>query len=95
VSGRLVEDFGEDFAAAEHRSSGHGIVIWSELVRRARAAGFDGMADSCVEGEAMHCGTRRRSCGPAVPIGECGIALTPDVTLKEFSRKLKRIGPRR
>jgi acetyltransferase-like isoleucine patch superfamily enzyme len=32
---------------------------------------------------------------PAVPIAQCGVALTPDVTLKEFSRKLKRIGPRR
>ena len=28
---------------------------------------------------------------PAVPIAECGIALTPDVTLKEFSRRLKRL----
>ena len=41
-------------AAAEHRSSGYGIVIWSELVRRARAAGFDGMVNYCVEGEAMN-----------------------------------------
>jgi hypothetical protein len=41
-------------AAAEHRNSGYGIVIWSELVRRARAAGFDGMLNYCVEGEAMN-----------------------------------------
>jgi hypothetical protein len=41
-------------AAAEHRNSGYGIVIWSELVRRARAAGFDGMVNYCVEGEAMN-----------------------------------------
>jgi hypothetical protein len=41
-------------AAAEHRSSGYGIVIWSELVRRAREAGFDGMVNYCVEGEAMN-----------------------------------------
>jgi acetyltransferase-like isoleucine patch superfamily enzyme len=32
---------------------------------------------------------------PAVPIAQCGVALKSDVTLKEFSRKLKRIGPRR
>ena len=32
---------------------------------------------------------------PAVPIAQCGVALKRDVTLKEFSRKLKRIGPRR
>ncbi len=41
-------------AAAEYRSSGYGIVIWSELVKRARAAGFDGMVNYCVEGEAMN-----------------------------------------
>jgi acetyltransferase-like isoleucine patch superfamily enzyme len=32
---------------------------------------------------------------PAVPIAQCGVALKPDVTLKEFSRKLKRVGSRR
>jgi acetyltransferase-like isoleucine patch superfamily enzyme len=26
---------------------------------------------------------------PAVPIAECGVALTPDITMKEFSRRLK------
>jgi hypothetical protein len=41
-------------AAAAHRNRGYGIVIWSELVRRARAAGFDGMVNYCVEGEAMN-----------------------------------------
>lgn len=41
-------------AAAEHRNSGYGIVIWTELVKRARAAGFDGMLNYCVEGEAMN-----------------------------------------
>jgi GNAT superfamily N-acetyltransferase len=41
-------------AAAEHRNSGYGIVIWSELVRRAQAAGYDGMVNYCVEGEAMN-----------------------------------------
>jgi hypothetical protein len=41
-------------AAFEHRSRGLGIVVWSELVRRARAAGFDGMVNYCVEGEAMN-----------------------------------------
>ena len=41
-------------AAAEYRNRGYGIVIWTELVRRARAAGFDGMVNYCVEGEAMN-----------------------------------------
>ena len=41
-------------AAAEHRNKGYGIVIWTELVRRAREAGFEGMVNYCVEGEAMN-----------------------------------------
>ncbi len=41
-------------AAAEHRNAGYGIVIWNELVRRARDAGFDGMVNYCIEGDAMN-----------------------------------------
>jgi hypothetical protein len=41
-------------AAAEHRNAGYGIVIWNELVRRAREAGFDGMVNYCIEGDAMN-----------------------------------------
>jgi sugar phosphate isomerase/epimerase len=40
-------------AASAHKSAGYGIVVWSELVRRARDAGFDGVVNYCVEGEAM------------------------------------------
>jgi hypothetical protein len=40
--------------AKEHKRRGYGIVVWTELVRRARAAGFDGMVNYCVEGEAMN-----------------------------------------
>jgi carbonic anhydrase/acetyltransferase-like protein (isoleucine patch superfamily) len=29
---------------------------------------------------------------PAVPVAKCGVALTPDLTIKEFSRKLKPLG---
>lgn len=32
---------------------------------------------------------------PAVPVATCGIALTPDVTMKEFSRKLRPIRRKR
>jgi hypothetical protein len=39
--------------ASSHKSKGYGIVVWSELVRRARAAGFDGVVNYCVDGEAM------------------------------------------
>jgi GNAT superfamily N-acetyltransferase len=37
----------------EYKKKGLGIVLWSELVNRARAAGFDGMVNYCVDGEPM------------------------------------------
>src|SRR6202012_1715259 len=40
--------------APAHKSSGYGIVVWSELMRRAAAAGFDGVVNYCVDGQAMH-----------------------------------------
>lgn len=39
--------------ASSHKSKGYGIVVWSELVRRARDSGLDGVVNYCVEGEAM------------------------------------------
>jgi hypothetical protein len=39
--------------APEHKASGYGIVVWSELMRRAADAGFDGVINYCVDGEAM------------------------------------------
>lgn len=39
--------------APEQQSSGYGIVVWSELMRRAAAAGFDGVVNYCVAGQAM------------------------------------------
>jgi len=41
-------------AAAEFKRSGYGLVVWSELAKRARAAGFDGMLNYCVDGEPMN-----------------------------------------
>jgi hypothetical protein len=38
----------------EYKKFGFGIVLWSELVRRARADGFDGMLNFCVDGEPMN-----------------------------------------
>jgi hypothetical protein len=40
--------------ANEYKKGGYGIVVWSELVKRARAAGFDGMVNYCLDGEAMN-----------------------------------------
>jgi GNAT superfamily N-acetyltransferase len=38
----------------EYKKKGYGIVLWSELVKRAQKAGFDGMVNFCVEGEPMN-----------------------------------------
>jgi GNAT superfamily N-acetyltransferase len=38
----------------EYKKKGLGIMLWSELVHRARAAGFDGMVNYCVDGEPMN-----------------------------------------
>jgi hypothetical protein len=40
--------------AEEHKNRGYGIVLWSELVRRAQAAGYDGMMNYCVDGDPMN-----------------------------------------
>ena len=36
------------------KNKGYGVLLWSELVKRARAAGYDGMVNYCVDGEAMN-----------------------------------------
>jgi hypothetical protein len=38
----------------EFKKYGYGIVLWNELVKRARAAGFQGMLNFCVDGEPMN-----------------------------------------
>lgn len=38
----------------EYKKFGFGIVLWSELVKRALACGFDGMLNFCVDGEPMN-----------------------------------------
>jgi hypothetical protein len=40
--------------SSEHKKKGYGVVLWSELVKRAQAAGYDGMVNYCVEGEPMN-----------------------------------------
>lgn len=40
-------------AAPEVKSSGYGILVWSELMQRARAAGFDGVVNYTVDGDPM------------------------------------------
>jgi hypothetical protein len=38
----------------EYKKRGFGVVLWSELVKRAQSAGYDGMVNYCVEGEPMN-----------------------------------------
>ena len=40
--------------APEQKKLGYGIVLWSELVKRAKALGFDGMMNYGVDGEPMN-----------------------------------------
>jgi hypothetical protein len=36
------------------KNKGYGVLLWNELVKRARSAGYDGMVNYCVDGEAMN-----------------------------------------
>lgn len=40
--------------STECKKNGFGVILWSELVNRVRAAGFDGMINYCVDGEPMN-----------------------------------------
>jgi GNAT superfamily N-acetyltransferase len=40
--------------SSEYKKRGYGVILWSELVKRARAAGYDAMVNYCVEGEPMN-----------------------------------------
>ena len=40
--------------SSEYKKRGYGVVLWTELVKRARAAGYDGMINYCIEGEPMN-----------------------------------------
>lgn len=36
------------------KNKGYGVLLWNELVKRARTAGYDGMVNYCVDGESMN-----------------------------------------
>ena len=40
--------------APAQKAAGYGIVVWSELMRRAATAGYDGVVNYCADGQAMH-----------------------------------------
>jgi len=40
--------------SSEFKKTGYGIVLWSELAKRAREAGYDAMVNYCVDGESMN-----------------------------------------
>ena len=40
--------------SSEYKKTGYGIILWSELVKRAQSAGYDGMVNYCIEGEPMN-----------------------------------------
>jgi GNAT superfamily N-acetyltransferase len=61
--------------AETHKSSGLGTAIWSELIRRAAAAGYDAVVTYCAAGERMQRIVER--CSRAADL--------PQVRLKSFS----------
>ena len=72
--------------APAQKAAGYGIVVWSELMRRAAAAGYDGVVNYCADGEAMH---RMIETG-------CRLLELPLVRVKSFSYLVGRVtaGPR-
>jgi hypothetical protein len=61
--------------APAQKAAGYGIVVWSELMRRAAAAGYDGVVNYCADGGAMH---RMIETG-------CGLLDLPLTRVKSFS----------
>jgi hypothetical protein len=67
--------------APAQKAAGYGIVVWSELMRRAAAAGYDGIVNYCADGEAMH---RMIETG-------CRLLELPLVRVKSFSYLVGRV----
>ena len=67
--------------APAQKAAGYGIVVWSELMRRAAAAGYDGVINYCADGEAMH---RMIETG-------CRLLELPLVRVKSFSYLVGRV----
>ena len=67
--------------APAQKAAGYGIVVWSELMRRAAAAGYDGVVNYCADGEAMH---RMIETG-------CRLLELPLVRVKSFSYLVGRV----
>src|SRR5579859_6458338 len=40
--------------SSEFKKKGYGIILWSELVKRAQSAGYDAIVNYCVDGEPMN-----------------------------------------
>jgi hypothetical protein len=69
--------------AEEHKRSGHGTAIWSELMRRSATAGYDAVVTYCAAGEAMQRIVER-----------CSRSLNfPHALLKSFSYLVRTIPP--
>jgi hypothetical protein len=61
--------------ASAHKSSGYGTAVWSELVRRSAAAGYDGVVTYCAAGQTMQ----------RIVDRSCQVLELPHVRLKSFS----------
>ncbi len=70
--------------ASAAKAAGYGIVVWSELMRRAAAAGYDGVVNYCADGGAMD---RMIETG-------CRLLDLPLMRVKSFSYLVGTLGPR-
>jgi hypothetical protein len=70
--------------APAQKAAGYGIVVWSELMRRAAAAGYDGVVNYCADGGGMH---RMIETG-------CRLLELPLTRVRSFSYLVGRVTPR-
>ena len=69
--------------AGHVKSSGYGILVWSELMRRAAAAGFDGIVNYCEDAGAMN----------AMVQAGCGMLGLPALRVASFMHLTRPIAP--
>lgn len=69
--------------AATRKASGYGTAIWTELMRRAAAAGYDGVVTYCADGQTMQRIVER----------SCRDLAFPQLIVKSFSYLVRGITP--
>lgn len=71
--------------STELKKNGYGVILWSELVNRIRAAGFDGMVNYCVDAEPMN----------AIILGCCRMLKLPTERVFSIPYQIRLLQPKR